>query len=107
MPPIVTKRMNKESIGTILAFIEVYLPSCLGYIIIRRFMGVYPNDIGLIYLAILFLVIFTSAILKLVFFIKTRTKKFHYTKGQILDIVLAIILSCLLIELFLLEEPPI
>ena len=100
---LIRKMKKNKYFDSILAFLNPYIASCFGYITIRIFMGVFLNTIGKIYLAILGLEIFISTTFSFIYFIKTKRKRFYYTTDQWLYILLTVAVSCLLIELFMLE----
>lgn len=93
----------KINIKNIFAFLNPYLSSCFLYLIIRGFMGMHLNAVGEMYFAVLVIAIFVSVISMFIYFAVTRTKKLHYAKDFVSYIVLTIVLSCLLIELFMFE----
>ena len=95
--------MKVKKIKKALEISQAYISNCFLYMIIRRLIGGHFTDIGLVLLNITVFTGVISIMLRFIYFVIVKPGKLQYPKDQMLYIILAISITCLLIELFMFE----
>ena len=95
--------MKVKKIKKALEISQAYISNCFLYMMIRRLIGGHFTDIGLVLLKITVFTAVISVILKFIFFVIVKPKDYQYPKEQNIYIIPAILITCLLIELFMFE----